>query len=596
LGPKGDIYFGADDGKLYKVSPSGSVVWSYNVGSAIRSSPVVYTYGSQVTAVVGADNGSVYAIKEDITGTTPSLLWSNSTGSAVKSTGALSQKSVFIGSGSTLYSISIGGGSSSCSVVVLGSITAPVKMKGQVVYVGTEGGRLYAISFGEPQASYSWVDFGNSGNGNGGGVLDVHPYRGFAVEKSSWPVSLGTGVGAEIWASPKLYDFDGDGKLEIVILTRGGQVYVLNSDGTVKTGWPKSTGNAIFGTSAIGDIDGDGSVEIVVGNDGGLVYAFDSAGNVKTGFPISVTCKVRFITLANIDSDPQNEILFTTFDPCNRLYVYDGDGTRKWYYDVGQRIRSYPTVITGTSAEILITDTDGNVYKLNSSGNLVWRINLGSSQWMSSPSIGDIDGDGTRDFVVGTTNPVTIYAYTLGGTSKWSLVLRDESGSNLSGYYPRNIVLANIDNDQYLELIVTVLPHNIGDPGYIYVIDSDNGSIWTVKWFRKFSSSPTSSPAVRDFDYDGSQEIAVLTDNGWLYIFESDGIQAQGSPYFLGNNLGGMQPVFGDIDGDGRLDIVFGDRSGYVRVFNFGKQTNNGKKEWYFRKNLRNNANYDEND
>jgi hypothetical protein len=57
-----------------------------------------------------------------------------------------------------------------------------------------------------------------------------------------------------------------------------------------------------------------------------------------------------------------------------------------------------------------------------------------------------------------------------------------------------------------------------------------------------------------------------------------------------------MSPAFGDIDGDGRLDVVFGDRSGYVRVFNFGKQTNNGKKEWYFRKNLRNNANYEEND
>jgi len=594
LGPKGDIYFGADDGKLYKVSPSGSVVYDTGttISSAIRSSPVVYVYGSQVTVFVGAENGSVYAIKEDITGTTPSLLWSYSTGSAVKSTAALSQKSVFIGSGLTLYSISIGGGSSSCSVGVLGSITAPVKMKGQIVYVGTEGGRLYAISFGEPQASYSWVDFGN-GNGR---VLDIHPYRGFAVEDRPWPVSLGTGVGAEIWASPKLYDFDGDEKLEIVILTRGGQVYVLNSDGTVKTGWPKSTGNAIFGTSAIGDIDGDGSVEIVVGNDGGLVYAFDSAGNVKSGFPISVTCKVRFITLANIDSDPENEILFTALNPCNRLYAYDGNGTLKWYYEPGQLMASYPVVNgSGTSAEILITDTNGNVYKFNSSGNLIsgWPINLGLSQWLSSPSVGDIDKDGTRDFVVGTTNPVTIYAYDLDGNSKWSLVLQDENGNNLIGYYPRHIVLADIDGDSNLEVIVTVLPYSSGNPGYIYVIDNNGVRMW----FKKFSSSPSLAPAVGDFDYDGSQEIAVLTDNGWLYIFESDGIQAQGSPYFLGNNLGGFtSPVFGDIDGDSRLELVFGDKAGYVRAFEFGKQTNNGKKEWYFKKNLKNNANYDEND
>jgi outer membrane protein assembly factor BamB len=594
LGPKGDIYFGANDGKLYKVSPSGSVVWSYNIGSAIRSSPVVHTYGSQVTVFVGADNNYVYAISENITGTSASLLWSYSTGSAVRSSGALSQKSVFIGSGSTLYSRSIGGGNLNCSVAVLGSITAPVKMKGQIVFLGTEGGRLYAISSVEPQSSYSWVDFGN-GNGR---VLDAHPYRGFAVEKSLWPVNVGAGI----LVSPKLYDFDGDGKLEIVVATGSGEVYVLNSTGTVR--WSYSTGSVVWGSPAIGDIDGDGSADIVVANDGGQVYAFDSAGNVKTGFPISVTCKIRFLTLANIDDDSENEILFPTFEPCNRLYVYDYEdidpkddvADLKWYYQLSQRIRSHPVVNgSGASAEILIADVVGNLYKFDSSGNLIsgWPINVGLSQWMSSPSVGDIDGDGVQDFVVGGggTGPNKIYAYNLDGTLKWALVLPDENGSNLSGHYPRNIVLANIDGDSGLEVIVTVLPFNFGDPGYIYVID-DNGG---MKWFKKFSSQPSLAPAVGDFDYDGSQEIVFTTDGGWLHIFDAlSGEYKYGSPYFLGSGLRGPSPVFGDIDGNGRLELVFGDLSGYVRVFELGKQTINGKKEWYFRRNLRNNANYNE--
>jgi outer membrane protein assembly factor BamB len=597
LGPKGDIYFGADDGKLYKVAATGTIVYNTGtiIGSAIRSSPVIHTYGSQVTVVVGADNNYVYAISENITGTTPSLLWQYSTGSAVKSSGALSQKSVFAGSGSTLYSISIGGGSSSCQVWVSGSITAPVKMKGQVVFLGTEGGRLYAISSVEPQSSYSWVDFGN-GNGR---VLDAHPYRGFAVEKSLWPVNVGAGI----LVSPKLYDFDGDGKLEIVVATGSGEVYVLNSTGTVR--WSYSTGSVVWGSPAIGDIDGDGSADIVVANDGGQVYAFDSDGNVKSGFPISVTCRIRFLTLANIDSDTENEILFPTFQPCNRLYVYDGKDSDsdsddkadlKWYYQLSQRIRSHPVVNgSGASAEILIADVVGNLYKFDSSGNLIsgWPINVGLSQWMSSPSVGDIDGDGVQDFVVGGggTGPNKIYAYNLDGTLKWALVLPDENGSNLSGHYPRNIVLANIDGDSGLEVIVTVLPFNFGDPGYIYVID-DNGG---MKWFKKFSSQPSLAPAVGDFDYDGSQEIVFTTDGGWLHIFDAlSGEYKYGSPYFLGSGLRGPSPVFGDIDGNGRLELVFDDLSGYVRVFELGKQTINGRKEWYFRKNGRNNANYSE--
>jgi hypothetical protein len=172
-------------------------------------------------------------------------------------------------------------------------------------------------------------------------------------------------------------------------------------------------------------------------------------------------------------------------------------------------------------------------------------------------------------------------------------VLQDENGNNLSGYYPRNIVLANIDGDSKLEVIVTVVPFNVGDPGYIYVID-DNGD---RMWFKKFSSTPSLAPMVGDFDYDGSQEIVFTTSGGLLHIFDArSGEYKYGSPYFLVNNLASSaSPAFGDIDGDGRLDVVFGDLSGYVRVFNLGKQTNNGKKEWYFRKNLRNNANYDEN-
>jgi hypothetical protein len=380
------------------------------------------------------------------------------------------------------------------------------------------------------------------------------------------------------------------------VATGSGQVYVLNSDGTVKTGWPQSTGSAVWGSHAVGDIDGVSGAEIVVANDGGLVYAFDSAGNVKSGFPISVTCKVRFLTLANIDSDPENEILFTTFDPCNRLYAYDGNGTLKWYYQLSQKIRSHPVVNgSGTSAEILITDVVGNVYKFDSSGNIIWTINVGLSQWMSPPSIGDIDGDGVQDFVVGGggIGPNTIYAYDLNRILKWSLVLPDENGNNLSGYYPRNIVLANIDGDSKLEVIVTAIPYSLGDPGYIYVID-DNGF---MIWFRKFSSMPSFAPAVGDFDYDGSQEIVLTTDDGRLHIFDArSGEYKYGSPYFLGSRLSGPSPVFGDIDGNGRLELVFGDLSGYVRVFELGKQTIKGRMEWYFRKNVRNNANYNENE
>jgi outer membrane protein assembly factor BamB len=53
------VYFGADNGKLYKVdAASGTIVWTYQTGGPIRTTPVVY--GGYV--YFGSDDGYVYCI------------------------------------------------------------------------------------------------------------------------------------------------------------------------------------------------------------------------------------------------------------------------------------------------------------------------------------------------------------------------------------------------------------------------------------------------------------------------------------------------------------------------------------------------------
>ena len=102
-------------------------------------------------------------------------------------------------------------------------------------------------------------------------------------------------------ATPAVGDVDGDAQLEIVVVhqtpdcgQQGAQnqgiVTVLNPNGSVVNGWPRTTVYPPNGASpAIGDLDGAGGNEIVVAactsyNTGGL-HVFDAQGNLRAGWP-----------------------------------------------------------------------------------------------------------------------------------------------------------------------------------------------------------------------------------------------------------------------------------------------------------------------
>lgn len=69
---------------------------------------------------------------------------------------------------------------------------------------------------------------------------------------------------AHIFAPPTLVDLDGDGRLEIVIGTSVGFVYVLDSAGNPRQGWPVQMGE-VQGQVLVADLNGDGQMEIFAG-------------------------------------------------------------------------------------------------------------------------------------------------------------------------------------------------------------------------------------------------------------------------------------------------------------------------------------------
>jgi hypothetical protein len=81
---------------------------------------------------------------------------------------------------------------------------------------------------------------------------------------------------------PSLADLDGDGDLEIVF-SYSGRVYAMHHDGSFLFTY---NAGIWLENAVIGDIDSDGSPDIVFINEYSL-YALDATGSVKPGFPLS---------------------------------------------------------------------------------------------------------------------------------------------------------------------------------------------------------------------------------------------------------------------------------------------------------------------
>jgi hypothetical protein len=258
--------------------------------------------------------------------------------------------------------------------------------------------------------------------------------------------------------------------------------------------------------------------------------ALSSASSVSTtlplctNFPVEVlTATSAGITLADLDTDGNLEIVTGGEE------IYAVRNTGEDFYDGDQDVRT--------------------LGPLTSTGQVLY--------W-NTPAAADIDRDGHVEISAVSWNDAKLHVVDDHGVELPGWPKTVNPFNDLTPNPLGSVCLADIDADGDLEIFCQVMKclfawHHDGTE----LRDGDSNPATNGVLLLTASNFSYSTPTVANIDTDPYREIIAGMRDGKLYVFRHDGTPYPGFPFVTGGDIT-TSPAVGDIDNDGRVEIVFG--------------------------------------
>jgi len=183
-----------------------------------------------------------------------------------------------------------------------------------------------------------------------------------------------------------------------------------------------------------------------------------------------------------------------------------------------------------------------------------------------APTVVDITGDGSPEILYGAHDG---YIYCTSATAQelWRLDIRHSRAL----MYASEIMVADLNQDDTPELILTTY----GDPdrlrpgqshGYLMILDNSGNMLKDVPFPEQGKDGngkgAPAAPTVMDLDGDGDLEIIAQTFGAGCFVYSVPGsaenllLWPTGRGNYLRNGRPWAEPLPGDINGDGQVDLA----------------------------------------
>jgi len=345
----------------------------------------------------------------------------------------------------------------------------------------------------------------------------------------------------------RLYDFDGDGKLDLFVgddnLAAFG-IHLGNGNGTFQTASSYNSGGALVDV-AFGEFSGDTSADIL---------ASIQVGRMNDGtFTAPTTLAGSYFDVATADVNHDTGVdLVAVNGPTAYVFISNGDGTflAAHSYTAG--------VISASHVRLADLNRDGNVDLIgaddsgytvalgNADGSFGASTFIGSGDIPFNFTLADMDGDGNLD-ILGSTggNFVEVLRGQGDGTFHSSQI-----ALATSSIPPYSAVGADFTGDGILDVVS-------GDDTAFYIAAGLGGGSFAAA--RSFSPGHYDVQLyTADINHDGFADLinndGTLTEMGVL-LGNGDGTFKAQVTYSTGN-FSAYHNELSDLDGDGNLDFV----------------------------------------
>lgn len=308
----------------------------------------------------------------------------------------------------------------------------------------------------------------------------------------------------------------------------------------------KIPGDVYAQPKVVEDIDGDGMKDLIFGAVDGHVHLFSSSGKEivrppywpkLTGGPIMAE-----VNVVDLSKDGKPEILVSCLN--GKVYCLDHTGQEKWVVNTRGTIRlCAPEVadVDGTgNLNVFIGSRSGIVSRIDKDGHVIWEYRMPSS--VSAKVVtADINGDGLKE-VICKDDGGKVSVLQLGGTEYdgWP----QDTAPNLT--WPFDVGVADINGDGLREIFTTT-------PEKQFLIWNHNGEL---RHEFSLTDAAHSAPRVADFNGNGKNEYIIGQADGTVLVCNEWGEPLPGWPFKTGHCIYHTPQVL-DIDGDGKLDVVF---------------------------------------